>query len=971
MRGPFRGGLELMAWAAIGERCAVTVISRTPDDAELLLSQIPKIVGELDGAVPTEEFHVFDLQQKQVDGRIAIVAHRLSLTVTSREDAFARCDQLVDEVLRSYSRTDTHETVHGTVVIRREPAEGGQKLEIWFGDSPLSHHGFLPDGEELPSPELLYEQQREHAVVHAVRYLHEIGSRLDREQFLLAFRAFYYHRHFARFDDPETAKALLSQGIDPALTVRAGGTLGVRLTDAGETELAEWVARSTAELADEHGFTNYAREAWRLAATCNETIGNADATQECYARVLASLDDAPDRRPELAAYMSAGISAVMFLAAVDLDMYRLHWDPSPALIAALDQAERHLRIAHAGYLALQDEEIDWSRSGIELDLIRIQDLRGDRDGALSALDALVGASYWVDDARLHATALQYRVAILAKRVQDDVGARQGYVELLLDEDRTHHFEPPSFPATRGAVCLVFLGDALAELGRLDEATDAYLRALAVQLRLSSLLLRPPTPGGRIGGWLTIDILARILRTIRQSQSVHDHPFHIGDSMLLADHLKGRHLRRDIAFQLIDDHDSSRRLGEQLAGLRRELVSHQIDQRILMADYESLIEDVPDNRNHGRHLVKPEQPMAREELSSLLDLLPDETRLMSLYAALDQSYIHVVDKATRKVQLLAIPIPLSMLWRAAAYLQAAFSGRGLYAAIDPADPGRHDEKLLAPLREVERALAHAAPLLDGAELVIVAPHRLWHQLPVHGLLLPTIWSHGHHPAITYTPSFELLAQLLRRSQHRTDTTMAVALATAPATSSTRERMLEAHAQLEATLRGTGHELLARVDPPVEEIISPATQVGVQHVLAHGLLRSGGDAFASGLLMEGTIQRPAKTLTAADVLLHSRSPTHVTVQACSLGMSSVASTGDELWGFTRALLTSGANSVLAPLWSIDLTSSTRLLERFYTHWLVNGVPKWRALADAQREIAHTSEDTAHQHLYHWGAFQMTGI
>ena len=98
-------------------------------------------------------------------------------------------------------------------------------------------------------------------------------------------------------------------------------------------------------------------------------------------------------------------------------------------------------------------------------------------------------------------------------------------------------------------------------------------------------------------------------------------------------------------------------------------------------------------------------------------------------------------------------------------------------------------------------------------------------------------------------------------------------------------------------------------------------------------------------------------------------HITLQACSVGRTQ-AGAGGELWGLTRALLAAGADSIIAPLWDVDLRSSTELLRIFYEHWLFGDEPKDVALAAAQRELAETEIDPALNHFYHWGGFQLVG-
>lgn len=161
-----------------------------------------------------------------------------------------------------------------------------------------------------------------------------------------------------------------------------------------------------------------------------------------------------------------------------------------------------------------------------------------------------------------------------------------------------------------------------------------------------------------------------------------------------------------------------------------------------------------------------------------------------------------------------------------------------------------------------------------------------------------------------------------------------------------------------------------------LLEQAANVGYLHVLAHGVAGDGADAMRAGVLLTGPDgpRRFGEPLdagcTAAALMARGTVASHVTLQACSLGRSRRA-LGDELWGFPRAVLAAGARSILAPLWDIDLASSSALLDRFNHLFLVERQPVWRALAEAMFEMSHTPGRSEWRHFYHWGAFRLTGF
>jgi CHAT domain-containing protein/tetratricopeptide (TPR) repeat protein len=90
--------------------------------------------------------------------------------------------------------------------------------------------------------------------------------------------------------------------------------------------------------------------------------------------------------------------------------------------------------------------------------------------------------------------------------------------------------------------------------------------------------------------------------------------------------------------------------------------------------------------------------------------------------------------------------------------------------------------------------------------------------------------------------------------------------------------------------------------------------------------------------------------------------VTLSACDTALGREMG-GEGLVGLTRAFQYAGARSVLASLWSVADSSTTRFMQSFYGN-LRKGMSKDEALRAAQIERIR---DT---HPFHWAAFQLTG-
>jgi CHAT domain-containing protein len=140
---------------------------------------------------------------------------------------------------------------------------------------------------------------------------------------------------------------------------------------------------------------------------------------------------------------------------------------------------------------------------------------------------------------------------------------------------------------------------------------------------------------------------------------------------------------------------------------------------------------------------------------------------------------------------------------------------------------------------------------------------------------------------------------------------------------------------------------------------------------GLLVSDGKELPSRKRFEETSDCDAATiLTAMEIIASDGICQHVTLQACSLGRSHIAA-GDEMWGVMRALIAGGANSVVAPLWDIDIPSSTELARSFYRKWLYELKPAPIAMAEAQYSLSKNVDFPEWSHFYHWGGLLYTGL
>jgi CHAT domain-containing protein len=94
--------------------------------------------------------------------------------------------------------------------------------------------------------------------------------------------------------------------------------------------------------------------------------------------------------------------------------------------------------------------------------------------------------------------------------------------------------------------------------------------------------------------------------------------------------------------------------------------------------------------------------------------------------------------------------------------------------------------------------------------------------------------------------------------------------------------------------------------------------------------------------------------------------VVLSACETGRGKVQD-DEGVFGLRRAFQEAGAQSVLMTLWEVPADETQDLLNRFYQHWLVDGMDKHDALHAAQREEREVVRRNYGRDLpYYWGAF-----
>jgi hypothetical protein len=238
-----------------------------------------------------------------------------------------------------------------------------------------------------------------------------------------------------------------------------------------------------------------------------------------------------------------------------------------------------------------------------------------------------------------------------------------------------------------------------------------------------------------------------------------------------------------------------------------------------------------------------------------------------------------------------------------------------------------------LREGARASAQAldqaliAPLADalGARELVIVPTGSLHALP--WAMLPSLQGR----ALTVAPSASAWAALGPRPRRRARRT---ALVAGPG-------LRHANAELRAIAALHPRAVtLAGAAATVPAVLRALDGVAVAHLACHGQFRADSPLFSSLELADGP-------LNVYELQRLKRAPELIILSACDLALSE-SRPGDELLGFTAALLEMGTRAVIASGVAVPDAAVTRLMGAVH-ELLVDGSPPATALALAQRRLA----------------------
>jgi tetratricopeptide (TPR) repeat protein len=271
--------------------------------------------------------------------------------------------------------------------------------------------------------------------------------------------------------------------------------------------------------------------------------------------------------------------------------------------------------------------------------------------------------------------------------------------------------------------------------------------------------------------------------------------------------------------------------------------------------------------------------------------------------------------------------------------------------------RHAERLetgwRAALMQLYQLLFAPLQTLLHAPRLLLVPHGILHQLPLHALWDGEQFLLERYEC-SYAPSASLALHLHARQKgsHAYRSWAGLAL-TDPTIPAARQEVATAARYFPQ------HWLYVDEQANLSSLRTAATQADILHLATHGLFRPDNAFFSVLKLADGWVDvRTIHRLALAGRL--------VVLSACESGAGQIRG-GDEVIGLVWGFLAAGAQSLLVSLWNVHDASSARLMDDFYRSLTDHtGVARPAAALQAAQLIAIRRG----QHPYYWAPFFVIG-
>jgi CHAT domain-containing protein len=353
-----------------------------------------------------------------------------------------------------------------------------------------------------------------------------------------------------------------------------------------------------------------------------------------------------------------------------------------------------------------------------------------------------------------------------------------------------------------------------------------------------------------------------------------------------------------------------------AGLRKQLAEAE-------SAYSAFLARVRKQDKEQASLMSVE-PLTLKEAQEFLD---PQTTLVEYFVSDRNAFVFVVEK--ERLHVVTVELPREKIASLVKDLRESVFTLGEKNKFDDASGLLH-KQLVEPL----------LPHISGKELIIV-PHDVLHYLPFHALVGPD----GRYLIEKYPIYYLSSASLLQFVKEKRKAGGEKVLAFGNPDLGDPEKNLE-FAELEAKEVKAAYpesSVYTGKEATEEKSKTLSPNHDILHFATHAKLNED-DPLSSAVLLAREDVEDGR-LEVREIFGLDLKANLVVLSGCETGLGKL-STGDELVGLTRAFIYAGTPSVVASLWSVDDSSTARLMASFYRN--LKTMSKVEALRQAQLEL-----------------------
>ena len=245
-------------------------------------------------------------------------------------------------------------------------------------------------------------------------------------------------------------------------------------------------------------------------------------------------------------------------------------------------------------------------------------------------------------------------------------------------------------------------------------------------------------------------------------------------------------------------------------------------------------------------------------------------------------------------------------------------------------------------------------------IIIVPHKLFHSLPLHLLILDGHPLMDRH-AIIYSPSASVLQYCQKKNPKRINPLFQ------PSSLLAFGLDFEEEVDIVASYFKSPRVIRNSDGSITKEVISSACSGNdVIHFSGHGEFQKGS-VDKSGLVLNAAREQcdaKRRIFNLYDIYNLRLNSYLVALGACNSGLGDYQA-GDELLGIVRGFLYAGTPTVLASLWPVPNKPTICLMKAFYLHLMEDGLDKANSLRLAQLDVRKS-----YPHVSEWAGFTMVG-